>query len=332
MIRRISALVATLAALPVLAFAIHAFAAGMGQIEGGDIYRVRNVTKGTDFMDPATATCGETVQFKVRIHNPGPSALENVSVVATLPAGNATTHTSRVTVSSPFADPNATSDTATVNLDKPGGIAYIPGTTELLDANGVKLSTLGDTILTSGVNIGSVGISINEKRFVQFQAKVDCPENPPVNIQVCELATKHIITIPENQFDPTKHSKDLSKCAEVPPITVCELATKKIITIREDQFDANKHSRDLTKCADTPPGSITVCELSTKQLISIKENEFDANKHTRDLAKCATTPIVTAATTPTQLVNTGPGELLGMVASVMVGGVIAHRLVWNRRF
>ena len=61
----------TLAAVmvPTLAFSsVSALAAG--QIEGGDIYRVKNV-KGGDFTDPVSATCGDTVQFKVRIHNPG---------------------------------------------------------------------------------------------------------------------------------------------------------------------------------------------------------------------------------------------------------------------
>lgn len=35
-------------------------------------------------------------------------------------------------------------------------------------------------------------------------------------------------------------------------IEVCELDTKKIITIREDEFDASKHTRDLSKCQDEP--------------------------------------------------------------------------------
>lgn len=35
-------------------------------------------------------------------------------------------------------------------------------------------------------------------------------------------------------------------------IEVCEIATKKLITIKENQFDAAKHSKDPAKCAATP--------------------------------------------------------------------------------
>jgi uncharacterized repeat protein (TIGR01451 family)/LPXTG-motif cell wall-anchored protein len=40
-------------------------------------------------------------------------------------------------------------------------------------------------------------------------------------------------------------------------ITVCELSTKKIVTIKENQFDAAKYSKDLSKCADTPVPPVT---------------------------------------------------------------------------
>jgi uncharacterized repeat protein (TIGR01451 family) len=226
---KLSVLAAGLLVAPILAFSTSAFAAGMGQIEGGDIYRVKNVTKNVDFTDPASATCGDTVQFKVRIHNPGPSALENVKVVATLPSVVATKHVSTVTVSSAYADPNSTSDTATVNLDKAGKLTYVAGSTELLDAHNGKLSTLGDTVLSSGVTIGHVGVSIEEKRFVQFQAKITCD----------------------------------------------------------------------TQKEECKPG-IPVGDVRCKEV-------------------------------PTTLVNTGAGDVLGIVAAVTVAGALAHRLVLARR-
>ncbi len=207
-----------------------ALAAPAGQIEGGDIYRVRNVSTGGEFTDPASGTCNNTFQFKVRVHNPGPDALTNVNVKATLPSGEATSHSSKVTISASNANPPTNSDTAGVNLDKAGKLSYIAGSTELLDANGSKLSTLGDTILTSGVDIGTVGVSIQQKRFVQFSTKVDCPEQPPkppVTISVCELATKKIVTIKESDFDSKKYTKDLALCSETPtkPTTPPEIGT-----------------------------------------------------------------------------------------------------------
>lgn len=269
--------------VPAVAFSqVAALAAG--QIEGGDIYRVSN---GGEFTDPVSAACGNTVTFKVRIHNPGPDALTGVKVSATLPAAAATSHSSKVTVSADNANPTSVSDTAGVNLNTAGKLAYVAGSTELLDAHNAKLQTLADGIVGSSVAVpNGVGVSTEQKRFVQFKAKVEC-ETPPA---------------PKN-------------------ITVCELATKKVITIREDQFDASKHSRDLAKCAETPaPGQITVCDLTTKKVVNIKETEFDSSKHSKDLNKCAQ---VLATTTPTVIASTGPASAIATMLglSALAAGI-----------
>lgn len=55
---------------------------------------------------------------------------------------------------------------------------------------------------------------------------------PPKNIKVCELKSKKIITIKENQFDKNKHSKNLKDCEEKPkptPVAACSgLAVQKV--------------------------------------------------------------------------------------------------------
>lgn len=175
-------------AVPVLVAGVVS-AAPAGQIEGGDIYRVRNVTKNTAFADPITADQCDTVQFRVRIHNPGPEDLTGVNVKATLNTEVAASHSSVVTVSATNANPSSVSDSAGVNLSKAAGMSYVNGSTELLDQSGAKISTLGDTILSSGVSVpNDVGVSVEEKRFVQFQAKVDCPQ-PPVTPPVTPPTT-----------------------------------------------------------------------------------------------------------------------------------------------
>ena len=120
--------------------------------------------------------------------------------------------------------------------------------------------------------------------------------------------------------------KSVSFTTEVKDIKVCELATKKVITIKENQFDASKHSKNLNDCKTTEvPGKIKVCELSTKNVIEINKDQFDASKHSEDLNKCVETPV-----TPEVLPNTGTGSILGLFAAVTVAGAIAHRLVWTR--
>lgn len=150
-----------------------------GQIEGGNIYRVKNVTQNGAFTDPADATCGDTVQFRVRIHNPGPDPLNSVSVSATLPSAQGTSHSSTATISSEDANPTSVTDTAGVRTDKASTIAYVAGSTQLLDPNGSVLQTLGDGIVGGGVNIPEgVGVSTEQMRLVQFSANINCSENP----------------------------------------------------------------------------------------------------------------------------------------------------------
>ena len=134
----------------------------------------------------------------------------------------------------------------------------------------------------------------------------DCKEN---KIKVCELESKKIIIIDEKMFDEKKHSKNLEDCKEV-KIEVCELESKKIITIDEKEFDEKKHSKNLKDCEEK---EITVCERETKNIIKIKEDEFDEAKHSRDLKDCeeVPTPVEPTPPTPTELPKTGAVDILG---------------------
>lgn len=64
------------------------------------------------------------------------------------------------------------------------------------------------------------------------------------------------VTVTVDGQEKTATSNGCAAAFEVPKlpsdITVCELDTKKIITIKEDDFDSAKHSKDLNKCKDIP--------------------------------------------------------------------------------
>ena len=142
-----------------------------------------------------------------------------------------------MTVTADNANPAVTTDTAGVNLSKAGSLAYVSGSTELLDAHNSKLKTLPDGILSSGVNIGSVGVSTEQKRYVQFEAKTNCP------------------------------TPECTKNCTPPP--------------------------------STPPQT--------------------------------TPPQTTPPTTPTTLVNTGPGDVIGIFSAVTVAGALGYRIYLSRR-
>lgn len=225
---KFSKIAAGLAVVPVVAFAVPAFADGAtGQIEQGDIYRAKNMTTGSAFADNITATCGDTVAFRVRIHNGGPETLTNVKVKATLVTAAGTSHGSTVTLT---ADNNQDGKTVTANAGVTTAATttavYVAGSTQLLDYSTTPggesvIKNLPDGVLTDGVNIGSVGPTTPQTEEVQFQAKLNCETPPPTptTIQVCELSTKKIVTINESDYNTAKYSKDLSKCEKTPPTT-----------------------------------------------------------------------------------------------------------------
>lgn len=65
------------------------------------------------------------------------------------------------------------------------------------------------------------------------------------------------VTFTVDGTDKTVTSEGCKGAFEVPKtpgdITVCELATKKIVTIKENQFDTSKYSKNLDDCKETPP-------------------------------------------------------------------------------
>ena len=178
--------VSTLAAIGLMAAGGAGHAIGEGQIEQGDIYRIKNITKNSLFADPASADKCETVQYKVRLHNPGPGVVSNVNVKATLPTTAASTNVSTVSITAQNAFPVTVSDIATLFLSTPQSVSYVSGSTQLLDTNSAVLANLPDGIIGSGVNIGSVAVSLLNIKFVQFQAKVNCPPPPAQPVFTCD--------------------------------------------------------------------------------------------------------------------------------------------------
>ena len=321
--KKLYALLAALVVVPMFAFASPVFADSPGSLATGpDLFQVKNVTTNGAYASSVSAACNETVKYSVKLSNSEFGLLTNVTLKASLAGGNMTASATNAANQNTSVSANVA-----VTVAQGGTLVYVPGSTINYDVNGGQIKVLADGITAGGVNKGNLNGSTRE--FVQFQAKVTC-ETPPVvkDIKVCELATKKIITIKENQFDATKHSMNPDDCktTEVKDIKVCELATKKVITIKENQFDASKHSKNLNDCKTTEvPGKIKVCELSTKNVIEINKDQFDASKHSEDLNKCVETPV-----TPEVLPNTGTGSILGLFAAVTVAGAIAHRLVWTR--
>ncbi|MGO3701876.1 MAG: hypothetical protein ACTJG2_01635 [Candidatus Saccharimonadales bacterium] len=143
-----------------------------------------------------------------------------------------------------------------------------------------------------------------------YAKPVPPPKPEPKDIQVCDLESKKIITIKEDEYDQKKHSKNLRDCQEK-KLQVCELESKKIITIKESEYDSSKHSKNLKDCESK---QIEVCELATKNWMTIDERDYDATKHSKNKADCETpapTPVEPTPPALVELPKTGAADVLG---------------------
>jgi len=179
-----------------------------------------SVDGGKTFAKTGKTTPGSTVIYKVAYTNTGSTQQDNVKLSDKLPTG----------------------------------VTYVPGSSVIANSETKgKYEKEVDGITTTGLNIGSYAPK-GGNAFFKFSAKapaieaLKCGTNtlkntarattssgykessanitinkvctPPVgDINVCELATKNIITIKETAFDASKHSKNLDDCKEVPPVT-----------------------------------------------------------------------------------------------------------------
>lgn len=217
-----------------------------------------------------------------------------------------------------------------------GGAAFKPGTTQLPAL--VVLDEAGNFKYAVLTDCGNPVYA----RPVPPPAP---PKPEPKDIQVCDLTSKKIITIKEDQFDQSKHSTNLKDCEEK-NIQVCVLATKKYpVTINEDEFDTKKHSTNPEDCKEAPkPKEIKVCDIKTKTWITISENLYDAKRHSTNQADCEVKPVPVpekpaptppapkpAAPTPVELPKTGAADVFGAAIGVTSMGLAAYYYAVSRR-
>jgi len=212
---KLTNIAAGLVAVPVLAISATAIADSPGQLQGGaNTYLVKNVTQSGSYATTATAGACEELKYSVELHNTEFGKLSNINVTATLPSAAGTSVVSNATATATNSAGTAvnTTGSTTVTLSSSQTVSYEAGSTALYDGSANLIKALPDGITAGGVNAGDLNGSTTE--FVTFKVKVNCPPTtPPTQIQVCDLTTKKVITINESDFNASKHSKDLTKCA-----------------------------------------------------------------------------------------------------------------------
>jgi hypothetical protein len=316
---RFSKLVTAFAVLPLFAVTGSALADSPGQLEGGTgTYLVKNLTQGGSYAPAINANACDEVQYSIRLHNVAYGGLTAVNVKVNVPSNSATSNTSTMTATTNLGGISGTNGSATVNLSSAQSISYENGTATLFDGNGNAIKTLPDTITGNGVNIGGLNGSTTE--FVNFKAKVSCPEVPKHEF-VCKGAD--VKQVDRTHFDFTAY-------AEVQNATV----NSYVFTVK----DANGKAVD-TKTVNTSALSAVYhfnqSNVGTYTITAV----IHTNQGTTEVGKCEASVVVksTPPVTPPQVLqattmpNTGPGDVIGLFAGASAVGTAGHYIVSRRR-
>ncbi len=312
-------LAAALAVVPMIAFVTPALAVGEGQIESGDIYRIKNITKNIDFVDPANADACNLLEYKVRIHDPGPGFLTNVNVWVDLPSEADTSNISTIVVSAQNANPSATFDTATLNLSSAQSVSYVNGTTQLLDASGNVIQNLPDGITQGGIGIGNVGVSFSNREYVQFQARVSCPSVP--------------VTFSSTQTVSATASATGSATVNCPKGSVASVTTANATASATVSATASATSTVSQADADQKARAAAQSQANSSAQ-SQAQAAANANAQTAATAKCkpaVVTPSAPVTTSGKGLPNTGPGSIAAIFAGVSTIAGAGHYFIRGRR-
>ncbi len=184
---------------------------------------VRKAGETTWKKDVATKP-GDTVEYQLTYKNTGDVRQNNVVVKDILPAGLTYEAGSTYLKNGSHPTPVKVSDNLTtstgINISdyQPGATAYIKFSAKV--ASNDKLAVCGPNTLVNKVRT-TVNGGYKEDTANVTVSKV-CQ---PGQISVCALATKQIVTINENQFDSSKHSKNVADCAEEVPAELPETGT-----------------------------------------------------------------------------------------------------------
>lgn len=101
-------------------------------------------------------------------------------------------------------------------------------------------------VYTATVSV-NVAVSGSNKPVTSSKCQVKVTVAPE-QITVCDTTTDTVVIINKEDFNPAKHTTDVSKCEK---IQVCDTASKQIITIAKNDMK-DTYTTDVSKCQEAP--------------------------------------------------------------------------------
>ena len=283
-----------------------------------------NLNEGTTpFTDPVSSNCtnGQVIQLHVYVHNgasvdgnnngTGPSVIHGAMLKVALPGSSdkASTFSPSATLSASNAA--TVSDNVTINCNgKNVTLQYVPGSASQY-STGTGVVALSDSIVGNGTSIrseqtpGDIWGCWDERVYVVLAVKVVIP--PVVTPPTCNLIT----------LDGDNRTVRVSNVTYT-------AGSATVNKLNLDFGDGTKNSIDFNQL----PISHTYTADGTyliRATLDTSVGNITSDKCASNITfKGKTVPPV--VTPPTTLVNTGPGEVLGIFALVTLVGAIAHRV------
>ena len=285
-----------------------------------------NMNEGTTpFTDPVNSSCtnNQIIQLHVYVHNgasqyennngTGPSVMHGAKVQVALPDANtaATTFSPTATLSAN----NATTISDKVSIicnGQPVELQYITGSASQYSI-GSGVLPLSDSIITSGALIqsekvpGDVWGCWDERVYVVLAVKVVIPQKPPVP------PTCNLITLDSDYRTVRVKSVGYTAGDSTVSNLLLDFGDGNKATIKTNQLPySHAYSADGTyyvrATLDTSTGNVT--SNGCVVMVTIKNQPVNP---------------VTPVTPPKNLVNTGPGDMIGIFAAVTLIAALAHR-------
>lgn len=324
---------------------------------------VNNVTQGAEVEGKIYIHNNADATLNDQSGNPG--VAKNVTVKVALPTGSAQTQDATAYISADNAQPKQIFDTLTMTGANNGffELAYVPGSAQL-HKDGAT-TALSDNLVTTGVNIGDQKGCFSFVQEVTFKMKVNMPRYTISKQVTTPGSTDWKETMTANPGDTVSwlvtfkntgetELKSVKIVDEVPANLTVVPGTVKLVNgnypngyvYPDSAIQANGRQVNVD-IGNYKPGILAYVTFRTK-IADANALECGANNIVNkafstpqgygaiwDTASvtvnktCVNTPPKTPET-PKTLVNTGPGDVIGIFTGTTVAGALLHRR-WSLR-
>ncbi|HWA51554.1 MAG TPA: PKD domain-containing protein [Patescibacteria group bacterium] len=313
-------------------------------VDGGD-----RTTRLVDWEDPIQANPGDTIEFRIQVINDGTSAVTNTTVKGDLPTNSGLNL--NITGSASGDSVQTVSDIATVHVSgtQVESITYLPGHARMFGpgcdtTNGCPLS---DSIVTSGINIGTVNPGVTNSYQVAFKAVLSNYNVPTPTPTVTPTPTPTATPTPTPTVTPTptptNSPSPTSSCSTLSATTTSGTAAL-TITFTGSGSDSNGSIQQYQfNFGDNSNGQNQIVTSSSNQQSHTYYNSgtYNANLIVEDSrgnwvggGSCqlninvSSKPTVLGATAPPSLPNTGSNDTFYLAIAAfptLLGGFYLYR-------